>query len=163
MIKAAEVELLLQRGFTLTQPLVWSLDGHWWKVRAPVESPHDVRVALDLNINSKLLWKYTYQLRLGSQPIRRLCVRGSHRNRCGGSTESWISETHKHRYTDECGDSFAYAPSPFPATPDLTVTPSEYREVFEAFCDECNIERQVEWVEPRWTAIPLSLDEGEEP
>jgi hypothetical protein len=34
--------------------------------------------------------------------------------------------------------------------------------VFEAFCDECNIQRQVEWIEPRWTAIPLSLDEGEE-
>jgi hypothetical protein len=128
----------------------------------PVESPHDVRVVLDLHINSTLLWKYAYQLRLGSQPIRRLCVRVSHRNRCRGSTKSWIHETHKHQYTDECGDSFAYTPSPFPPTPDLTVTPGEYRAVFEAFCDECNIQRQVEWIEPRWTAIPLSLDEGEE-
>ncbi len=102
-MKADEVELLLQSGFVLIQSLVWNMDGHWWKARVPVQSPHGVRVLLDLNIHTKLDWRYVYQLRWGVQPIRRLCVRGSHRNHCGGSHESWTFETHKHRYTDECG------------------------------------------------------------
>jgi hypothetical protein len=60
-------------------------------------------------------------------------------------------ETHKHTYVPATGEEGFYIPDDIPAvTPGPTVSPSVYRQVFEAFAAECHISLTPGyWTEPR--------------
>lgn len=102
-----------------------------------------------VRIPRPLPWQYHLVLVVGRMCIRRLDVRGSHTNP-DPEREEWQLQTHKHRFTDRWGDRWAYTPDDLPPTPaDTDVPAREYRQVFEAYCHECNIDTsQLAWEDP---------------
>jgi hypothetical protein len=134
-------------------PIVWVREGANW-ISSPVVLGRgvDTQLVMDMRISTKLPGKYTFQLRqIGGPNLRRLDVRGSHRNRPStGSREKWTGRTHKHRYRDRHGDGFAYTPDDIPATsaPAMSPNPGEHKIVFVAFCGECGIDEAGMWSDP---------------
>jgi hypothetical protein len=57
-------------------------------------------------------------------------VAGSHQNR-HTDAERWVCKTHKHKWTDECHDRFAYTPT------DITADDAVGQLI--QFCSECGI------------------------
>ncbi len=62
--------------------------------------------------------------------IRGLDVNGSHSNK-HTNAEKWISKTHKHKWTNQCRDRFAYTPN--------DITADDVEGKLKQFCKECNI------------------------
>jgi hypothetical protein len=142
------VALLLAADPIVRNSPSWREDHPELKAEIDVHNGRGEPLVIDLAISIQLPWKYKYQLRWGFMPIRRLDVRGSHRNICDGSNERWQRQTHKHLYRDPYRMSWAYSPVDIPTTAVLSVSPGEYRDVFEAFCKECGIAVECEWVDP---------------
>lgn len=133
--------------------IVWTLEAaQLVAIPTVVGRGVDTQLVMDMHISTILPGKYTFQLRqLGGPNLRRLDVRGSHRNRPStGDAEKWNGRTHKHRFRDLHGDRFAYTPDDIPDTsaPTISPNPGEYREVFMAFCAECGIDEAGMWSDP---------------
>jgi hypothetical protein len=83
--------------------------------------------------------------------LRRLDLRDRHANPDG---EAWDNATHKHTWSVAAGNDWAYTPDDIPhdqvAEP---VGPDDYRAVFEAFLDECQIGRGPDY---KWQDPPLA-------
>jgi hypothetical protein len=144
-VQEHEVESLLGSG-----KLVVKGEHHWkaasnkgWElVSIPVESkagkPLSLRIIVSVNIrvrslrNFSLIWNNNIR-------VRSLDVNGSHENKHTNS-EKWLRKTHKHKWTDECQDRFAYTPT--------DITAHDVRGQFEQFCAECGIECNVALAEP---------------
>ncbi|MCK8680212.1 hypothetical protein [Streptomyces lichenis] len=112
---------------------------------APIRSDLSDRFDLIFRVKVDLAWEYTLILRHISSGanIRRLDVRGTHRDRAG---EDYICRTHKHRWSEARADKDVYAPTDIRHDPDvpqdvsLTAMEVEYRQVVLDFMSECNIE-----------------------
>ena len=143
----------------VVDPVVWTDTSPRFRSRVPVVASGSLAASLvlDLSIPRTVVpGKYTYQLRQLDGPVlRRLDVRGSHRNRQHtGSSEVWHHRTHKHTHRDVCEDAFAYTPTDIPATssPASHPEPGEHEAVYLAFCEECGIEAAGTWVDP-WDLV----------
>ncbi len=148
----AVINHLLSGGrMAVKVPIGWTSAPGFVTAKVAVDAPemYGAGLVLDLSLSRVRPWRYTYQLRSGGVQIRRLDVRGSHRNHVG-EPGVWRDETHKHRWTDLYGDAIAYSPDDIPAKPGTTVGADEYRAVFEAFAAECRITLTggYRWVEP---------------
>jgi hypothetical protein len=117
-------------------------------LEVPVANSIGEPIRLYMHVPVRIRWQYSLVLVWRKRPIRRLDVRGSHVNQCDGSGERWIGETHKHRWRDAYGDSWAYTPTGLPDTANRTVEQDEYRQMFESFCEECSIQVEATWIDP---------------
>jgi Family of unknown function (DUF6978) len=146
----AEAAYLLSPASRLTVrvPPKWGTRSVTVETKISVENERGETIWLDMHISTRVPWKYSVQLRWGNEPVRRLDVRGTHRNPRGG--KHWRNETHKHRWTDAHRMNLAYSPKDLADTTAKAVTPEEYRLTFEAFCKECGIvlAPSYRWVEP---------------
>jgi hypothetical protein len=149
-MREAEAAYLLSSASKLTLRVSpkWDDRGATVETRISVDNQRGETIWLDMHISTRVPWKYSVQLRWGNEPVRRLDVRGTHRNPL--RSQHWRNETHKHRWTDAHKMNVAHSPTDLPDTTAKTVTPEEYRLVFEAFCKECGIvlAPSYRWVEP---------------
>ncbi|MFF8317796.1 hypothetical protein ACF06V_11575 [Streptomyces bobili] len=135
----------------------------------PVRSDLAERFDLIFRIKVDLAWEYTLILRHlpSGTNIRRLDVRGTHRDRVG---EDYLCRTHKHRWSEARGNKDVYAPTDIrhdPAVPvdaSLAVLDTEYRRVLLDFMGECNIAigTGYTWSSPPAPPDALPLEELEE-
>lgn len=150
-VNETTISQLLKADLVIRAPIIW-------KPRDPTDTRVRFEVAvansfgeplrLYMHVPVRIRWQYTIVLVWRRLPIRRLDVRGSHVNLCDGSGERWRNETHKHRWIDAYRDGWAYTPADVPDTTGLAVGPEEYQRVFEAFCQECSIRVESDWVDP---------------
>lgn len=167
LIDEATAEHLLSGGhMSVRVPVRWREDLHHVRAQVAVDAPetYGAGLVLDLSLSFARPWKYSYQLRSGGVILRRLDVRSSHTNH-SGPPGRWRGETHKHRWSDRYRDHIAYTPTDIPAAPGTTVGPDEYRQVFEAFCGECNITlaQGYLWVEPNVSRNAQGTNTGAAP
>ncbi|MEU1161848.1 hypothetical protein ABZ372_14315 [Streptomyces sp. NPDC005921] len=135
----------------------------------PVRSDLSERFDLIFRIKVDLAWEYTLILRHlpSGTNIRRLDVRGTHRDRMG---EDYLCHTHKHRWSEARGNKDVYAPTDIrhdpavPADASLAVLDAEYRRVLLDFMGECNIAigTGYTWSSPPAPPDALPLEELEE-
>jgi hypothetical protein len=151
------ISTILQARTKIRGPLGWSRRGGHTRLRKAVDHERGENLILDMHISEALPWKYTVQLMWNRRPIRRLDVRGSHRNTCDGSGQVWSQETHKHAYSDAYDLARAYTPDDIPKTEGRVIGTGEYKSVFEAFLEECQIENEATWEEPRLTGLRPTL------
>jgi hypothetical protein len=148
--KELEVEAVLQWGrLEIVGSPQWQLEPQEVRAELPVRNAGGHPVRMHIRILRPLPWRYHFVLNIGRLCVRRLDVRDSHTNP-DEERERWVLRTHKHRFTDRWGDRWAYTPDDLPPTQDGgEVTAEEYREVFEAYCRECNIDTsQLVWEDP---------------
>src|SRR5205823_2862628 len=115
-----------------------------------VENSLKANLKLCLNWNTEEPSLFSFSLILSNAyRIRGLDFNGSHKNRHTDATR-WLAETHKHKWTDLCRDSFAYTPR--------DITAEHIEEVFRQFCAECNIEFTGRFASapPRQLSLPES-------
>ncbi len=109
------------------------LDVHM--VGAEPTAPRQLKLCL--NVNRDIPQLFTYSLILNSVfNIRRICVLGSHRN-THTDDHRFTAQTHIHKWTDLCKDTYAFA-----AVPDPTL---EHLAVFKYFCERCSIAFLGQW------------------
>jgi hypothetical protein len=149
MLTESHVDRLLAEGSSLVDAVRWApqlRNSRWTQFAAFLDSPSETALRLVMAVNTSLPGKYTILLLRGEQVLRRLDVRGSHRNPTAASGAHWSGETHKHRWTDDFADKVAYAPA------DITTADpfdrSEYEATFRAFCAECSIAFSGAWSDP---------------
>jgi len=106
----------------------------WGKLEVPVESEDetakDVNLRIIVTISFANQDKRDFALLWNNAPVRRLCTAGSHTNR-HTNNERWLRQVHKHQWTDNCMDRFAYTPT------DITAT--DVQGQLSQFCKECGI------------------------
>lgn len=150
---AAEAIVSGHIGASLHRGLLWTpmnlrRDGMPTKIegRVRVEAAVDDVFELMIRLCPDKPWSPTCVLlhKVTGTNVRRLDVRGTHRDRTGG--EEWINRTHKHRWSVARGDRDVYTPDDIrhdPAIPDTLAMKDladEYRQVFEDFAAECLID-----------------------
>lgn len=106
-------------------------------------------------------WEHTCILRHvpSGRNVRRLDLRGTHRDRSSG--EEWINRTHKHRWSEADGDKSVYTPDDICHKPSVPYVTSmndladEYRQVFEDFTKECliNLGPTYIWTHPPYPEV----------
>lgn len=131
----AEADRIVQAMKRIRQDMQWYKahpNESWLKCELEVENDLHVNLKLNLNWNVEIPSLFSFSLILSNAyPIRRLDLNKSHKNRHTDNA-LWQAETHKHKWTDRCQDSFAYTPS--------DISGNRIEEVFTQFCTECNIE-----------------------
>jgi hypothetical protein len=148
MLPEANVERIFSEGLVFEDDVRWTpqpSNRNWLQFEGFLDSPSDTSLRLNMAVSILREERYRIIVRRGEQILRRLCVRGSHRNPLASSGETWIGKTHKHRWTEQFADKLAYTP-PDIATP--TFERSEYERVFRAFCKESNIDFRGRWNDP---------------
>lgn len=161
-LKQAQVDHIIDNvPLKVGRPVQWEHKGRYLKSIVPIVGATtgsvNAKLVMDVAVSKALPGKYTFQLRQTDAAeavlLRRLDVRGTHTNNASND-ERWNFRTHKHRWRDSCGDSFAYTPDDIPDTtaPPDSPNPGEHEEVFKAFCGECGIDDA-----GAWTAPPLDL------
>lgn len=161
-LSQAEADLILdpQVSKTVNEEVAWTTTD------CPAEARFSVTVfnstGATLTLRGRLLldrpWRSHWLLTWGDKGdkqavavLRRLDLRDLHRNPDG---ETWEEETHKHRWSEVDGNSWAYTPTDIPHTPHVDPdTPDDYRSVFEAFAAECGISLgpDYKWSDPDLT------------
>ncbi len=129
-----EADRIIQVQKQISQDVQWRQDINesWVKCELEVENTMKVNLKLHLNQNSYEPSLFSFSLILNNAyRIRGLDFNGSHKNRHMDDRQ-WHAETHKHKWTDRCRDSFAYTPT--------DITANILEEVFRQFCSECSIE-----------------------
>jgi hypothetical protein len=97
----------------------------------PVTGKKGINLKIVVTVNRFELSLYSFALLLNNAfRIRGLDINGSHRNK-HTNRNSWIGQTHKHKWTDLCGDRFAYTPS--------DITAQDIQGQLSQFCSECGI------------------------
>jgi len=130
----AEVEKILQTPKLIQEDVQWYLDANqsWAKCELNVENQLKLNLRLYLNWNTEEQSMFSFSLILSNAyRIAGLDFNGSHKNRHTDNS-AWRGETHKHKWTERCRDSWAY-------TPEDTMDGS-IENVLNAFCKECHIE-----------------------
>ncbi|WP_270886266.1 DUF6978 family protein [Pedococcus sp. 5OH_020] len=160
----SEAKQLLEQWKFINEPVEWGVtrarNDRPIEVRAkvPVWNQSRERLYLDARINVDRPWQSHWVLTWGdkhhherSATIRRLDMRDDHANPDG---QVWGRETHKHLWTVEDNNSWAYTPDAIPHDPAVPpVTPDDYRAIFEAFANEVRIFLGEEYV---WNDPPLA-------
>jgi hypothetical protein len=91
----------------------------------------NLKVYANVNMEEQTIFSFSLILS-NAYRIRGLDVSGSHKNKHTDSNE-WRGETHKHKWSDRCRESFAY-------TPKEIVPSGDIAQGFRIFCEECNID-----------------------
>ena len=136
---AEEVDRILdQPDLAVSGSYGWEVKANtrWAGIEIPVRGLAVAGSVLRLVVSINLIdsSRRNYLLLLDDERIRALCINGSHENRrCG--TGSWRGQTHKHRWTTECRDRYAYTP--------VDITADTHQGELEQFCKECHIECRV--------------------
>jgi len=126
-----EVNKILSSPKDIIENIDWIPSGSWHKCELNVGNKLKVDLKLFINVNSRIPALYSLSLILSNcYRIAGLDVNGSHTNK-HTDRNKWKNETHKHRWTDVCRDSWAYT-----ATDIVTLS---IEEAFSTFCKECNI------------------------
>lgn len=121
----------------LRVPLTWTARSTTVRADVAVHNTHGLPVRLGVQILRDKPWKITVYLMIHGEHLRRLDVNGSHRNRTDG--EAWVHQTHKHVFSEAHHDAVAYTPDGIPPIAIQNVSDEDYRQVVEAFCEECGI------------------------
>lgn len=136
----------------ITRGLVWNpvnlrRNGSPTKIEGKVLVHADVDVAYELllRLHPDRPWEYSVILlhKASGTNVRRLDIRGTHRDRRGG--EEWVNRTHKHTWSRAAGNSNLYTPddirhdTAIPAARTMKDLAGEYQQVFEDFTAECRI------------------------
>ena len=136
-------------GLELRVPMRWESRATAVRAQMVVHNAHDLPLYLGVQVLILKPWKLTAYLMIYGQHLRRLDVNGSHGNRTG-DREVWNERTHKHTFSEQHQDTFAYTPCDIPAVPTANVVRDHYRGAFEAFCEEQAIKLAGEyrWIDP---------------
>lgn len=148
MLSEAQVERILTEGFVLEDDIRWApqpSNPNWLQFGAFLDAGTEASVRINMAVSMLRREKYKIVLLRGEQVLRRLDVRGSHRNPRTAGGESWCASTHKHRWTDIYADKAAYTPTDISAS---TFNSGEYEVTFLEFCGECNIDFRGQWQDP---------------
>lgn len=146
----AEAQALLASSKQVNESVQWTssklVDGVIAEVRmqVPVLNPAGERLVVAGRVSARKPQASHWMLVWGSkafreQPetIRRLDLRDDHINPDG---EVWQGQTHKHKWSVNENNAWAYTPDDIPHDPEpLPVTPEDYRAVFEAFAGEVGV------------------------
>jgi len=149
----SEIQRILDAGATFSDSPRWAAryqNIYWVQFGGFVDSPLDPGLRINMAVSVRRPEKYTIAYLRGEQMLRRLDVRGSHRNPTTASGATWVVATHKHRWTDTHADQVAYEP-PDVATPE-EMESGEHERVFNEFCTECRI-----GFTGKWNDAPLHL------
>lgn len=134
-IREAQVDLLLREGdLRIEGTHVWheSANRSWVKAEIPVDNSKSASLRLTITANQELPNRFSIALLFNSTlRIRGLCMEGSHSNK-HTNKDKWIGELHKHKWSDDCQDRFAYTPT--------DITGTNIQEILEQFCAECGIQ-----------------------
>jgi hypothetical protein len=151
------IRRLLAADPVLRGKLRWKPRGVRVRARMEVDNAMGEPMTIEMHISTQNPSSYSIALMWDRRPIKRLDVRGRHTNVCDGSGKRWRWQTHKHPFTDQYQLAQAYTPEDIPQTPGFEVGREEYREVFEAFCQECNIRLEYDWSDPSFDGEQLAL------
>lgn len=149
-VNETSINQLLAADLVVRQNMAWRIrDDTSKRVRLKVAVANRLgeEVWLHMHISMNLPWNYNLALVWRGVAVRRLYVRGSHVNQCEEG-HRWVNETHKHRWRDQYRDCWAYTPTDIPDTSGTSLSLSEHRRVFEAFCAESGIRIEADWVDP---------------
>jgi hypothetical protein len=129
------VEAVLQSGpLSVSGRYAWEAknNGSWVIVRIPVSRPESVVGELRIVVNISRIDpnKRDFTLLFDCHRVRALCIGGNHENR-HTNNERWIRQIHKHKWSDICGDRFAYTPT--------DITAIDLQGEFAQLCAECSI------------------------
>lgn len=119
-----------------------------------VHNAHGLPVKLGVQLLPRKPWRLTAYLMIYNQQLRRLDVNASHSNP-GPGGETWDEQTHKHRWSEQWANRYAYTPDDIPVIPQAGGTSEHYRGAFEAFCGESGVALTGEYVwsdPPSWSA-----------
>jgi hypothetical protein len=138
LLQQEDVDKLLQSGkLSVSGQYQWKRGSHksWLKIQVPVniEDPKvtDVNLRIVVSVSLTVLGKRDFSLIWNSTiRVRGLCVSGNHTNR-HTNAERWLRQMHKHKWTDQCLDRFAYTPT--------DITAEDVQGQFAQFCAECGI------------------------
>lgn len=141
-------------GLALQVPVKWEDRSATVRAEMVVHNAHALPLLVGMQVIKDKPWKPTAYLMYENEQLRRLDVNASHTNRTP-DREQWRNRTHKHRWSEARLDAEAYTPSGIPSLPLTNVTGSHLETVFEAFLDECQIERRgaYSWSDPVLTSV----------
>ena len=131
-----EVNKILQAPKVVKEDIRWRTDPSqaWAKCELGVKNKLKANLKLYLNWNTEEQSLFSFSLVLNNAyRIAGIDFNGSHRNR-HTDNNLWITKTHKHKWTEECRNSWAYTPE--------DITGKKAEDVFQTFCRECNIDFQ---------------------
>ncbi len=104
----------------------------WSTAKVTVENAVRMKLEIRITVNNEESSKFSVIFLLnGTYRIWGLDVGGSHNNKCTDN-KRWDCQIHKHCWNDACPGGHAYTP--------VDITGTTLREIFEQFCNECNIE-----------------------
>ena len=133
-VRERDVEALLAvGGLVVSGHYTWqqSSSKAWLRMDLPVTGKKDVNLKVVVTVNRLEPSLYSFALLLNNAfRIRGLDVNGSHANK-HTDRNKWAGQTHKHKWTDSCGDRFAYTPS--------DITAQDIQGQLAQFCSECGI------------------------
>ena len=135
-VSASEVDALLQSGTLYVEGFhAWKQGANkaWCRLDAEVLSQDPTVKNVRLRIvatYSPATQKCDFSLLWNGTRVRALCINGSHTNRHTDSNR-WLRQMHKHKWTDDCLDRFAYTPT--------DITAIDVNGQFAQFCQECGI------------------------
>ncbi len=150
----SEINTLLEKGeLRIEEDIKWreKRGGSHWEFRVPVINEYQgVRFDLQLigtrNIN---IFRYSFALLLDSnRRIRGFCPFVSHTNR--HPVREKIEGSHKHKWTDQCQDSYVYVPDDIPEPDDL-------EKALRQFLQECNISFLGEYHDPPPVQLEMEI------
>jgi hypothetical protein len=132
-ITKADCDKIIALPKEIDQDIHWSIkeNAAWAEATLPVKCEWPGSLELRITVNTDLPSKYSLTVLLNQvYRIKGLDVNGSHSNKCTDK-KIWISQTHKHDWSEACPDGHAYTPA------DITGTTIE--TALNQFCKECNI------------------------
>jgi hypothetical protein len=147
-LSEAQVDRFCAEGSVLADDVHWTIlpsNPNWTQFGGFVDARRETAVRLIMTVSLLRPEKYTLLLLRGEQVLRRLDVRGSHRNPPATSGQEWKVQTHKHAWSDGYADKVAYTP---PDVRTMTFARDEYEVIFRAFCRECGVDFQGRWTDP---------------
>lgn len=131
---------ILQVAKVVNESVVWVSDPevNYFKasVSAEFSERSDLKASMKVHINVNKSDQRKVSITLvvsAAYPIFRLDVHGSHQNR-HTDANVWHWQPHKHRWTDNCRDAFAFTPA--------EIVPTDPEGIFREFCVEANIDFQ---------------------
>jgi hypothetical protein len=132
-ITETECNQIIAMPKTITSDISWTSKPNksWSACRLDVQTNARLNLEIRITVNNDDPSKFSIVLLLNAlYRIKGLCFRGSHENKCTDKLR-WNSQLHKHIWSDSCPGGHAYTPS--------DITGSTLQEVFNQFCNECNI------------------------
>jgi len=129
-----EVSRILSAPKVVAEDVKWQpkAHGHWVGCELTVEN--QLRLTLHVYANANLMdrGKYSFALILSrNYRIASFEAGSSHANR-HTDEEKWLGKAHKHQWTEQCRDSFAYTPT--------DIDTQSLETAFRLFCKEIGVD-----------------------